>query len=264
MKREITRRTFWAVPGAVIAGVALRRPAFACQTIATCIASTDTTVTLRADAGANCGPPFPNQVRVQWVEKPADYPATPINWGSPGVSLTTFAVSQFPANVTVSGLACGKDYVFRVNLALVTETQLTVGTPVEISANCGTQCPSGGCTRTQGYWKNHEEAWPVSSLVLGTNGQTYSKAAALAIFRTPVRGNGLISLAHQLMAAKLNVAAGAGCAAAASIIAAADAKIGNLIIGVHSLPTEETSGLVGQLDGYNNGNLAGCAAHCEG
>lgn len=263
MKREITRRTFWAVPGAILAGVALRKPAFACQTLATCIARTDTTVTLNVQAGANCGS-LPNQVRVRWVEKPADYPVTPINWGAPGVPSTTFAVAQFPSNVTVTGLTCGKDFVFQVTLLVVSETQTLFGEPVEVTADCGTQCPVGGCTRTQGYWKNHEEAWPVSSLVLGTNGQTYSKSALLAIFRTPVRGNGLISLAHQLIAAKLNAAAGAGCAAAASIIAAADAKIGNLIIGVNTLPTSETDGLVGQLDGYNNGNLAGCAAHCEG
>src|SRR5437899_1307584 len=63
------------------------------------------------------------------------------------------------------------------------------------------------CVFTQGYWKNHPAAWPVSSLTLGSVG--YSEAQALSIFKTPVQGNGLISLAHQLMAAKLNLAAGA-------------------------------------------------------
>src|SRR5688572_26907655 len=62
------------------------------------------------------------------------------------------------------------------------------------------------CVFTQGYWKNHAEAWPVSTLVLGT--VSYSQAQLLEILRTPVRGNGLISLAHQLIAAKLNVANG--------------------------------------------------------
>src|SRR5688572_23676843 len=64
---------------------------------------------------------------------------------------------------------------------------------------------ASGCTLTQGYWKNHPEAWPVASLELGS--VTYSKAQLLSIFRTPVSGNGLVSLAHQLIAAKLNVAA---------------------------------------------------------
>src|SRR6187551_989910 len=65
----------------------------------------------------------------------------------------------------------------------------------------------GDCTYTQGYWKNHPDAWPVASLKLGT--VTYTKVELIAIFKTPVKGNGLIQLAHQLIAAKLNVAAGA-------------------------------------------------------
>jgi hypothetical protein len=57
---------------------------------------------------------------------------------------------------------------------------------------------------TQGYWKNHPDAWPLDTLTLGT--VTYSKDQLLLILRRPVRGNGLVALAHQLIAAKLNVA----------------------------------------------------------
>lgn len=263
MRRRMTRRSFWAIPGAVLAGIALRKPAAACTTVATCIAHTDTTITIQVNEGIACTP-TPNQVQVKYVERPASYPGTPINWADPAISTTTFGIAQLPANVTVSSLTCGKDYVFQVTLAVFDPPNSLFGQPAEITSACRTECAVGGCTRTQGYWKNHEEAWPVQSLVLGTNGQTYSKAQLLQILRTPVRGNGLISLAHQLIAAKLNVAAAAGCAAATAIIANADAKIGNLVVGVHSLPTSEVSSLVGQLDGYNNGNLAGCAKHCEG
>src|SRR5688572_10722012 len=38
-----------------------------------------------------------------------------------------------------------------------------------------------GCTLTQGYWKNHEESWPVSELTLGD--ETYTQEEALALFR---------------------------------------------------------------------------------
>src|SRR5438045_1353979 len=62
------------------------------------------------------------------------------------------------------------------------------------------------CTLTQGYWKNHPDAWPVSSLKLGS--VTYTKVELIVILKTPVRGNGLVALAHQLIAAKLNLAAG--------------------------------------------------------
>src|SRR5678810_970304 len=49
---------------------------------------------------------------------------------------------------------------------------------------------SDDCTLTQGYWKNHPDAWPVSSLKLGTH--TYTKDELIAILKTPVMGNGLI------------------------------------------------------------------------
>jgi len=72
-----------------------------------------------------------------------------------------------------------------------------------------------------------------------------------------VFGNGLISLAHQLIAAKLNIAQGADPTAASAAIAAADALIGSLIVpptpGFGSLPTSSTSSLTQTLDDFNNG-----------
>jgi hypothetical protein len=257
MTTRMTRRQFWALPGAAIATATLAKRVEACQVIATCIASTDTTVTIRVQEVVTCTPTV-NVVRVRYIEKPATYPGVMIDWTAPGVTTMTFAVTTLPTNVTVTGLTCGKEYVLQVALGFNT----MFGAPSEITSACRTQCPTGGCTRTQGYWKNHEEAWPVSSLVLGTNGQTYSKAQLLTILRTPVGGNGLISLAHQLIAAKLNSAAGAGCTAATALIAQADAKIGARVIGLDTLPSSETSGLVSGLDNYNNGNLEGCSAHC--
>lgn len=157
----------------------------------------------------------------------------------------------------MSGLERGKSYLFRVT-PFFSDSGI-FGSDTEHA--CETTCATS-CTRTQGYWKNHPNAWPVASLVLGTAGASYSKAALLAIFDTPVAGNGLISLAHQLIAAKLNVAAGAGCAAAAAAIAQADALIGSLIVGVGSLHPSAVSATVGTLDSYNNGNIASCPAHC--
>ncbi|MBN1885889.1 MAG: hypothetical protein JW876_10260 [Candidatus Krumholzibacteriota bacterium] len=62
------------------------------------------------------------------------------------------------------------------------------------------------CNYTPGYWKNHEEAWPVDELTLG--GVTLSMAAALDLFDAPTKGDITIILAQHLMAAKLNVANG--------------------------------------------------------
>src|SRR5512142_1044636 len=96
------------------------------------------------------------------------------------------------------------------------------------------------CTLTQGYWKNHPGAWPVSSVQLGS--VAYSKAEALQILGRSVNGNGLVSLAHQLIATKLNVASGSTNAVATQI-ADADAMIGALVvppIGNGSMATATT------------------------
>ncbi len=133
------------------------------------------------------------------------------------------------------------------------------------AADCIDQpCGSGGCTLTQGYWKNHAEKWPVTSLSLGS--VSYSQAQLLRILRQPVRGNGLVSLSHQLIAAKLNLANSAGCQSVNASIAAADALIGAKVvppIGAGSLSTSVTSTLVGALDSFNNGRTPGCPGHCS-
>ena len=46
---------------------------------------------------------------------------------------------------------------------------------------------STNCTYTQGYWKTHEEQWPVLSLFLGS--VNYTKAELLSIFGEAVTGN---------------------------------------------------------------------------
>lgn len=122
-----------------------------------------------------------------------------------------------------------------------------------------------GCTLTQGYWKNHADQWAVQSLTLGT--VNYNQTQLLSILNRPVQGNGLISLSYQLIAAKLNIAAGASVPpGVATAIASADALIGGLVVppvGSGSLPTSTTSSLTSTLDTYNNGNAPGGPPHCN-
>jgi len=125
-------------------------------------------------------------------------------------------------------------------------------------------CDRNVCVLTQGFWKNHEP-WPVGTLALGS--VTYSELELVTILSEPVRGNGLVSLAKQLIAAKLNQANGAcvptGVAAA---ITQADALIGGLKVppvGTGSLSPSTTSALTTILDNYNNGRAPGGPAHCN-
>jgi hypothetical protein len=109
------------------------------------------------------------------------------------------------------------------------------------------------CVRSQGYWKTHPDAWPVNNLRLGN--VIYTKSQLLAIWNKPAAGNGLISLAHQLMAAKLNLIAGAQPPPSVfSAVSSADALISTRIIppiGSGYLPPNQTSGLADQLEAFN-------------
>ena len=101
---------------------------------------------------------------------------------------------------------------------------------------CGTlPCSEeDSCTYTQGYWKTHgpdakggnANVWPVNNLYLGT--PNYIDAQLQDILDKAPAGNGLVIFAHQLIAAKLNVANGADDTDVAATITAADALIGAL------------------------------------
>ncbi len=175
------------------------------------------------------------------------------------------------------------DYV--ITPAKTQQVDLTTGSKTGIYFNvtydkCDETPGTGGCTYTQGYWKTHGPqptgknayAWPAAvknnGLKLGS--VAYTPQQLLSIFKTPVSGNGLISLAHQLIAAKLNVAKNKALgydapAAVATAITQADALIGNLVIppvGKGTLKTSATAALVGTLTQFNEGKVAG-VPHCD-
>ena len=126
-------------------------------------------------------------------------------------------------------------------------------------------CCATGCVYSQGYWKTHYPAfWPsFATLTLGT--VPYLPAQLNTILWLPVVGNGLISLDHQLIAAKLNILNGAPSAAIASTISGADTLIGALdVLNGGFLDPSLTGALNQTLDDYNNGVLAGGPAKCAG
>lgn len=150
------------------------------------------------------------------------------------------------------------EYVF---VAITHGAGMNTDSPLSLTSRSGTTTQGTNCTYTQGYWKNHSERWPVSALTLGS--ANYSASQLLSIFNKSVSGNGLISLAHQLIAAKLNIANGANPSSVAGTIAAADALIGLLVVppvGSGYLKPKDTSALTQMLDDFNNGLLG--PGHC--
>lgn len=124
------------------------------------------------------------------------------------------------------------------------------------------ESPSPACVQGQGYWKNHPDQWPVLQLVLGND--AYDNDQLLSILNQPVRGNGLVLLAHQLIAAQLNTANGADASCIEQTLADAAALIGDLLVppvGDGYLRPRDVSALADTLDDYNGGGL--CAQSCD-
>jgi hypothetical protein len=177
-------------------------------------------------------------------------------------------------------LECGTEYVFR---AFGHATSTLNRSDFTVNQSCST-LPCGGtgagCTLTQGYWKTHNQystqcvpdingnigplcvTWPVASMTLGS--VNYSVSQLVSILNTPASGNGLIALAHQLIAANLNIASGADGTAVAQAISDANALIGSLVIppvGSGSLAPSVTSTLITTLTSFNEGGIG--PGHCQ-
>lgn len=110
------------------------------------------------------------------------------------------------------------------------------------------------CPNPQGFWKNTPGAWPVSSLVLGS--QTYTKAQLLTLLGSNGSDASRI-LAAQLIAAKLNVASGSSPTAVAATIASADTLLSGLSGALpYNIKTSSATGktmtqLATTLESYN-------------
>jgi len=189
-----------------------------------------------------------------------------------GTGMYSMEVVGVPTNAAVPPIVFAPLGTFNPVVATFTCPNPNLATAFTIRAaslyhaiNINVHCGVAGCTRTQGFWKNHEEDWAGQSLMLGT--RNYTQAELLSIFDTPVRGNGLISLSHQLIAAKLNAPPGTILpVSVATAMAAADAMIGGLVVpsvGGGSLSTDSTSSLTSTLDQFNNGNTPGGPPHCN-
>jgi len=132
---------------------------------------------------------------------------------------------------------------------------------------CLSPCAAvSGCTLTLGAYKNNLLNWPDGFTFLALGTTSYTQSQLLLIYDQPVGGNGLISLAHQLITTKLNQMNGASVPSnVATAIATADALIGGNVVppvGSDSLAPSATSSLTCTLDIYNNGCSAGGPLHC--
>jgi hypothetical protein len=121
--------------------------------------------------------------------------------------------------------------------------------------------PSGHCSYTQGWYKNHTSSWPSGTLTptsVWDGGKTI-----IDLFNTPPKGSQYIILAHQYITALLNIQGGsnvppavqAALDTAAAYFAGGGAGAGD--------PSVNIAGVSDILDAYNNGLALNGPAHCN-
>ena len=131
-------------------------------------------------------------------------------------------------------------------------------------------CTSSGCTLTQGYWKTHSRQGPApydprwrnlgpleEQTPFFLSGMTWYE-----VFGAPVTGSAYLDLAHQYMAAKLNVLAGASASALGNALATAEAFFSTATPAT-ALTAAQRSALVSLaslLDQFNSGLIG--PGHC--
>lgn len=126
-----------------------------------------------------------------------------------------------------------------------------------------------GCTYTQGYWKTHstygpaKKADPTWDDVGGPDAPFFSSGKTyLQVLNTPPKGNAYYILAHQYIAAELNLAAGASD----SDIATEFAQVTNWFNSNGPMDVSKSNknmliGWANLLDQYNNGLIG--PGHCD-
>lgn len=124
--------------------------------------------------------------------------------------------------------------------------------------------PEGpNCTYTQGFWKNHQELWDTNGEMVVWTGQSFfnsGKTYAEMYDLSAAGGNSYVKLAHQYIAAKLNVNFLSDPAVNA-YIAQAEAYFAGHAAGSYFIKSAAWNALAEMLDRYNNGEIG--PGHCD-
>lgn len=164
---------------------------------------------------------------------------------------------------------CGDFTVTNVADFITNDTETTGTSDWVINVNI--PC-SGGCTLTQGYWKTHSQMGPApyddAWLLIGPAGASTpffgSGRSYHQVLWTPPAGNAYYVLAHQYIAAKLNILNGAATTPAVTAAIAGAETFFQTKDPATTLTRAQRNALLAlatTLDGYNNG-LTG-PGHCS-
>lgn len=173
-------------------------------------------------------------------------------------------VAEFPSDITLPVQPV-------VNLANYSVSSVRINNDwgaVVTFTNTYTPPPPPYCTLTQGYWKTHTGDWDNGEKYVDAGDTFYNSGKTyIQIMNTPpAGGNAYLQLAHQFIAASLNIngTSGSGVAAVDAALAGADAYFAGAAAGIPS-PTGATraqlQGWASTLDQFNNGLIG--PGHCD-
>jgi len=189
---------------------------------------------------------------------------------------------RFCKNITNVDAECGRTYYVNDTACLVEDDNKEVREDDASVVVTTPECECGGCTRTIGYWKNHDGSGPqadeITPLIqaaggtiwLGTPGgaksiAVTSAAQASTILAQDDASNGINKLYAQMLAAKLNVLSGACDNAIEASLAAADVFLATHNAddwdGLSESEKEQVEGWKDDFDEYNNGIIG--PGHCD-
>lgn len=156
-----------------------------------------------------------------------------------------------------AGLVCAPAQVLNT-ASLFDAAGAIIGSPATATVDLTCTPPVITCTYTLGYWKNHLP-WPSG---FDPEADFYSSQLSwMGILNEPVKGRAYVQLAHQYVAAMLNVGGDAASAPSAVSAALTWAETYFMHHGIDSTAFKnEARTFAGILDDFNNGLLG--APHC--
>ncbi|HEY6193855.1 MAG TPA: hypothetical protein VI504_02345 [Candidatus Eisenbacteria bacterium] len=199
--------------------------------------------------------------------------------GPPAVGFSTNVDPEDPAGC---GLLCGTSYVFRAFAHAGGHQRSGGGSTIRGRSDfsyvtCSTAFTCGGCVHTQGFWSTHgpnlchngnnADTWLSTCFPMSLGGNLYSATEVCTILNTPIKGNGAVALARQLIAATFNKCVlGAKCedadiAAANSFLQSNLGSIRISPVGSGTLKPKVTGPYVDALNADNTAQAGtGCSA----
>ncbi len=229
-----------------------------------CVAVTDL---FNGSEGLNLGAGFGWTVQPLLCDSFVQYASGDIDPDPGIVRSLDVAAAWLPPASTGAGNSC--QFLVPNLLNLSSDNGQVRGDEAVLSVSVPELCANAGCTYTQGYWKTHSKYGPApydatwaaigEDTLFFASGQTWRQ-----VFWTPPKGgNAYYLLAHQYMAARLNVEAGAAApSAVASAIAQATAWFTGRSAAAPKGPARDTAvQLAGVLAAYNEGDTG--PGHCS-